>query len=271
MSAPSELALWMNANRHKDKNLHHVYLYHSRSDAHSVELSELITRDLLRSCSALRQHAANGQIAYGVNVEHFWKTSGKAKGLDLAIGVPLDKSLPASEISRVFSNRRRTGEAPSEARNVFSRVLVACEAKAVMTEHTKSQPRLFDELSSSHDIVHKGDPTTIAVGIVMVNIASTFASPLRQRDSSHVLVSKHRQPLVTARMINHLRGLRIRDSIEEVGFDAFCTFVVDCDNQTNCVLFRDEPAPQPGERDHYDTFIDRISRYYAERFSILPE
>lgn len=271
MSAPNDLAVWMNSHRHKDKKLPHHYLYHSRSDAHSVELCLLICRDLLRACPSMQHHAALGQIAYGVNIEHFWTSSGKAKSLDLAIGIPREKPLINGDMRRVASNRRKSGEVPSVDRNVFSRVLIACEAKAVMTEHGKSQSRIFDELSSSHEIVHKGDPTAIAAGIVMVNIAATFASPLRQKDASIIHFSRHRQPTVTERMIHHLRGLRIRNRVDDVGFDAFCTFVVDCDNQNQCMLHTASPSPQQGDRDHYDTFIDRISRYYAERFSTLRE
>ena len=176
-------------------------------------------------------------------------------------------SVDLGSIRRVRNTKRKSG-AVLEVVNALSRLLIACEAKAVMTEHGKSQPRLFDELSSSHEIVHQGDQETIAARIVMVNIASTFASPLRQK-SKRLHFSRHDQPMVTARMIQHLRGLRIRDNVGEVGFDAFCTFVVDCDNQTGCTLFTDSPAPQPGDPDHYDTFIDRIARFYAERFGDL--
>ena len=138
-----------------------------------------------------------------------------------------------------------------------------------MTEHGKSQPRLFDELSSSHEIVHQGEQETIAAGIVTVNIASQFASPLRQRDPANIHFEKHKQPHVTERMVNHLRGLKMRDAVGEVGFDALCIFVVDCDNQVGCSLHSAIPAPQPGDRDYYDTFIKRISRFYTERFSAL--
>jgi hypothetical protein len=174
-------------------------------------------------------------------------------------------SIAVSQIRRVRNPKIEAGTTPIIP-NALSRLLIGCEAKAVMTEHGKSQPRLFDELSSSHEILHQGDQETIAAGIVMVNIASTFVSPLRQKSADRLHISHHQQPLVASRMVEHLRGLRIRDNVGEVGFDAFCTFVVDCDNQTGCSLFTDSPAPQPGDPDHYDTFIDRITRFYEERF-----
>jgi hypothetical protein len=138
-----------------------------------------------------------------------------------------------------------------------------------MTEHGKSQPRIFDELGSSHEIVHQGDREAIAAGITVVNIASTFVSPLRQKGRK-LHVSKHKQPHAAERMINHLRGLPIRDVIDAVGFDAYATIVVDCDNQGPVSLWTDPPAPQPGDRDHYDTFVMRIAEAYATRFGQLP-
>lgn len=156
------------------------------------------------------------------------------------------------------------------ARGELADVLVSCEAKTVMTEHGKSQPRIYDELSSSHEIVHQGRPDAIATGITIVNSAETFVSPLRQTSRKKLHVSRHRQPEVAARMVQRLRGLPIREGAGQVGFDAYATIVVDCDNQGEVRLWTAPPAPQPGEPDHYETFLDRISRLYAERFSVLP-
>jgi len=100
-----------------------------------------------------------------------------------------------------------------------------------MTEHGKSQPRVFDELSSSHEIVHQGDREAIAAGITMVNIAETFVSPLRQK-SKDLHVTQHKQPHVAERMVHHLRGLPMRDGVDETGFDAYATIVIECDNQS---------------------------------------
>lgn len=134
-----------------------------------------------------------------------------------------------------------------------------------MTEHGKSQPRVFDELGSSHEIVHQGDRQAIAAGITVVNIAGTFVSPLRQK-SKKLYVSKHKQPHAAERMVNHLRGLPIRKSTDETGFDAYATIVVDCDNQGPAMLWTKPPAPQPGDPDHYDSFIEMIAKVYVARF-----
>ncbi len=252
MSAPESFASWLSAHEHKDPVYGWVYRYHSRSDAHSVALCTLILEDLLRSCPALAKDALADKIVYGINAKHTFP-NGKKKTLDLAIGTTKEIKQPTRFAHTIYAAE-------------IDRVLISCEAKTVMTEHGKSQPRVFDELGSSHEIVHQGDREAIAAGVTVVNIAKTFVSPLRQK-SAELHVSKHKQPHAAERMVNHLRGLPIRDVLDGFGFDAYATIVVDCDNQGPAYLWTDPPAPQPGDRDHYDTFIVRLSDAYASRFS----
>jgi hypothetical protein len=216
-------------------------------------LCTFIMEDLLDGCPILREQASRGEVGYGINVRHVWPTTQKSKTLGLAVGRPASQ-IASSKIVRV---------------NQLSDVFFACEAKPVMTEHGKSQPWVYDELISSHEIVHQGRPDAIAAGITVVNIAETFVSPLRQTTADRLHISSHIQPAVTARMVTHLRGLPIREQVGQIGFDAYCTIVVECDNQTLATLWEATPAPQPGDRDHCETFINRIARLYTERFAIL--
>jgi hypothetical protein len=249
MNGPERFAEWMSAHEHIDKRFGHVYRYHSRSDAHSKALCQFIVDDLRVNCPALERQLAEHVVVWETNLRFTFPRTGKQKTLDLAIGPP-----GAGPIG--------TPVAPLED------VFVACEEKTVMTEHGKSQPRIFDELSSFHEIVHQGDQRTIAAGIAVVNIAETFISPLRQtKDQEDLVVSIHKQPDVTQRMVQHLRGLRIRDEIGQVGFDAYATIVINCDNRGPVTVWTAPPAPQPGDADHYATFITRIAQFYAERFS----
>lgn len=256
MSAPERFVSWLATYRKPDK-FGHAYTYHPRSDAHSIELCTLVIEDLLARCSVLREQAQRGAVAYGINAAYTWP-DGKKKALDLAVGRPKVLNGDPGRIPGI----RKAAE--------FSDVLISCEAKSVMTEHGKSQPRVFDELSSSHGIVHNGRQDAIAAGLTVVNIAKTFVSPTRNQFAGADLhVTQHRQPDVAANMVRHLRGLVIRDAVEGHGFDAYCTIVVDCDNQGHAALWASPPAPQLGDPDHYETFIDRIARFYAERFSAL--
>jgi hypothetical protein len=237
MLAPERFAEWVTGHVHEDK-LGRRYCYHSRSDAHSVALCGFVWEDLLASCPVLRSQAESGDVVCGINVSFTWATSAKTKTLDLAIGPP-------------ESPTQGAGLGPvrkAKLREVF----LSCEAKSVMTEHGKSQPRVFDELSSSHEIVHHGDQRALA----------------RQREGKDTYVSPHKQPGVAGRMIEHLRGLPIRDEVGQVGFDAYATIVVSCTNQVGdeVRVWTEPPAPQPGDADHYETFLKRISDFYSVRF-----
>lgn len=253
--APQRFANWMAEHRHQDKAFTQTYLYHSRSDKHSVQLCKYVVADLLASSDALRRDADAGRVVFGINIP-FRAPSGKTKNLDFAIARPL--ALPTrTEIL--------LGEGIALVKKI-GELLISCEAKSVMTEHSKSKPRLYDELSSSHEIVHQGKPDAIATGIAVVNIAKTFVSPLRQKSNS-ALVSTHRQPDAAQDMIEHLRGLSTRDGTTGVGFEAFCVIVIDCDNVSCANLWTNPPAPQLGDPDHYETFVTRVAGFYSDRFA----
>jgi hypothetical protein len=239
VSAPERFANWLTLNQHKDR-LGHVYHYHPRSDAHSKALAEFIWADFLTVSPEMKEDFEARRITYSVNYRYVWPMSKKPKTIDLA----------------VLTRRSSDGL-----------VLISCELKTVMTEHLKSGPRIFDELSSSHEIVHSGDQEALALGVTVVNIASTFVSPLRQKEASPapLEVTVHKQPHAAESMVNHLRRLPQREGAVGVGFDAYATFVVDCDNQGPATLWTEPPAPQPGDADHYDTFLRRVATAYTER------
>lgn len=255
--APEKFVEWLARHEHKDSIYGWVYQYHPRSDAHSVALCKLILEDLLASCHQLRERALTGKIVYGINYKSVFQLTGKTKNLDLAIGIGSPDTTKDS--------------VPGIYQGEISTLLIACECKATMTEHSKSQPRIFDELSSSHEIVHKGGgPEVIAAGVTVVNIASTFVSPLRQT-STKLKVTNHKQPKAAEKMIKHLRGLPIRDQLDAIGFDAYATIVVNCDNQKPATLHIDPPAPQPVDRDEYGTFLLRLSTACAKRLESIVE
>jgi len=251
--APERFASWLSAHVHTDA-LGYRYHYHPRSDAHSIALCGFLWEDFLGACPVLRSQAESGAVICGINVKFTWATSGKTKTLDLAIGPPLEA--PA-----------QPGLTPV-IKAQLADVLLSCEAKSVMTEHGKSQPRVFDELSSSHEIVHHGRQKALATGITVVNISGTFISPLRQKVRRRPYVSAHKQPEAAGAMVEHLRGLPIRETVGQVGFDAYATVVLSCSNRADepVILWTDPPAPQPGDTDHYETFLVRVSRFYSQLF-----
>lgn len=252
MLAPEKFAVWMSANVHRDN--YGEYRYHPRSDAHSKQLCLSVLEDLLDNCRLIREQAERGTIVFGINLV-VQSPSGKRKALDLAIGTPVE----APEFG-----------AEPIAMGPIRDLLFSCEAKSCMTEHGKSKPRLYDELSSSHEIVHQGWSHAIATGISVVNISSEFVSPLRQRPGQPLEVTHHKQPAAAGGMIEHLRGLRFRDDVSGVGFEAYSTIVIDCDNRGPATLWVDQPAPQSGDLDNYETYLRRVCGFWEERYSGLP-
>lgn len=254
MLAPERFAAWMCthvANDHKFGRK--LFRYHPRSDTHSKTLCRFVFEDLLEACSTLAAQVHRGEVVGVINAE-FTFPNGKTKTLDLAIGEPAELITPSSP-----------GDDPTV--RALLRLRLSCEAKQCMTEHSKTKPRIFDELSSSHEIVHQGDTNAIAAGIVVVNIADEYASPTRQVSAEGELIKvKHRQPQVTESMIRHLEGLVMREGPGTVGFDAFATIVVNCDNIGACGLHTAPPAPQPGSKHHYGTFLRRLSEAYARHY-----
>lgn len=257
MTAPLKFTTWMSSYEYKDKKFKYIYRYHPRSDVHSIMLCHFIMEDIFERCQVLKAQALRDEVAYGINAKHSWGATQKEKTIDLAIG-KAGKNIIGSIANGVAGIRQVS---------IFSEVFFSCEAKSVMTEHAKSQPRVYDELSSSHEIVHQGKPDAIAAGVAVVNIAERFVSPLRQINGEGLVYTNHKQPRAAERMVRHLRGLPIRDKVGEVGFDAFCTIVIGCDNVGAANLWESPPAPQWGDRDHYETFLERISRFYSQRFS----
>jgi hypothetical protein len=148
--APERFAAWMSGHTANDKKHgRRVYRYHPRSDEHSKVLCRMVLEDLLANCPLLAEQVSAGVVVGRVNAKHTFG-NGKTKNLDLAIGTPGDQQILDHPISSLR---------------------VSIEAKQCMTEHSKTKPRLFDELSSSHQIIHYGDSSAIAAGIVVVNLA----------------------------------------------------------------------------------------------------
>lgn len=245
MLAPERFASWLSTHEHYSISLDHSFRYHSRSDSHSKVMATFIWEDLLHTCPAIRADFLADRIKAEVNFAHTWAGTAKAKTIDLAIG-------------RVHAGR-------------IQEVLISCELKACMTEHKKAEPRLYDELSSSHQIVHTANPAAIAAGVTVINIADRFVAPLRQRRGLPLMPTKHKQPKVTQSMVSHLRKLQQRTDLSDlssIGFDAYSSVVVSFTNEMTegAALWTAPPAPQPGDADHYETFLARICQAYSDRF-----
>ncbi len=258
-----------------------VFQYHSRSDHHSKLSCWAIAFDLLSTSSQLRQHVAEGKVTIGVNHEMVDFKLRRKKNLDLVIARPTDtpavtKPTTLAELATALGvdlsdEERAEFEALPEVEKLpVGSVLVALEAKACMTAHSKSEPRLYDELNSSQQTIHGAADQAVAVGLAMINIAPTFVSPGRQQRRRKTVVTTHNQPAVTESVIRKLRELPRRTATGTDGFDAFGILVVELRNDGTPVRVRTTPpAPQPGDQDTYADMVMRAANLYDYRFAAM--
>lgn len=242
----------------------------------------------MRRDTAIARHFRQGRTAFGINHTMRDFQHDRKKDLDLVIcrkgpeahaeshGVAVSAfadMVAAYEIDLSIEDRADLSDLPEVPLTGVQSALVALEAKAAMTEFGKARPRLYDELNSSHLTIHGDTDSTIAAAFVLVNSATTFVSPLRAPyhiDAKHPApATKHSQPRSAVSVIEKMQQLPRRSSQGVVGFDAVGLAAIDCPNDgtTPITVLSTQPAPQPGDAFHYDTFLERIETIYAARFA----
>lgn len=258
-----------------------MWQYHSRSDLHSKVACCGVFFDLMATSALLREHVAAGKVVVGVNHPMLDFVNNKRKNLDLVLARPgtedgprRPRSMPELfeqwSVDLTDEQQQQFAEMPVAFEGSVGSVLVAMEAKACMTEHSKAGPRLYDELNSSHGIVHAASANALAVGFVMINAARTFVSPDRNRGlgaGETRAATSHRQPHATEVALRAVGQLPRRSDASARGYDGLGIVVVDAQNDgTPVSLVTDPPAPQPGDNLHYDSMLRRVAGEYDSTF-----
>ena len=275
MDGPSILVATM-SNAHVRDKAGRLWQYHSRSDLHSKVACWGVLFDLLGQSAQLRSHATSGKVVFGTNYEMRDFATGRKKKLDLVVarpaGSPSSEPKTLAELAQTWNihldqaQASKLGTLPSLNKGTVGAVLIALEAKAAMTAHTKARPRLYDELNSSHLTVHGASRQALAVGFVMVNASPTFVSPALQQGGVTV-ISKHRQPKDAEGIMEKVREIPRRVGPQGQGYDGLAIVVINCANDGSTIqLVSTPPAPQPGEIYHYETMITRIANEYDTTF-----
>lgn len=257
--------------------------YHPRRGHHSKVSCWGVLLDLLETSAVLRSQFQSDEIVFGLDLELRDYTRDQPKKLDLVIGRPdpdgrwrdPPHSLPGLvdewSIHLTDEERVRVSEYGYVTEGPIGPVHLAVEAKAAMTEFGKARPRLYDELNSSHQIVHGASNHALAVGLAMINICETFVSPLRNPGHSFdtaVSVTKHKQPTQAKKTVDHVKGLPRRSGASSTGYDALAIVVIDLPNDGRPIsLVSGDPAPDPTSVFHYDHAIRRAAAEYEARFA----
>jgi hypothetical protein len=225
------------------------FRYHPRSDRHSNALGLLIVEDLLARCPLIKDRASKGLLTYDVNMD--LRVGSSTWNVDLVIGTP---AVPVD-----LDARHMIKATPST-------VQIAIEIKSVMTEHRKAVKNRKRDFEAHHEHVHHYGDATIAGGVMVVNAASDFQSPLRVALTKHGSVTRVSELLTHC--VNEMRNVTERSSMGAVGMDAKTLLIVDFQNVGGATAQFVEKAPAPlvGDPLHYDSFIQRICSIYTFRF-----
>ncbi len=278
---PDILARFLSVPNPKPDKYGNVWQYNSRSDRHSKVACWGVAFDLLTTSSQLRRHVTDGQVVLGVNHPMIDFATNRHKDLDLVIARPAGRIDPTGETFADLGRRygvilTEEEEGELAALPVFraapvGAVLVALEAKACMTAHVKSLPRLYDELNSSHLCVHGASRQALAIGFVQVNNSDRFVSSVtnnRLITETGPVWTQHHQPDDTLRVLAKVAEMPRRSSSSEIGFDGLGVVVIDARNDGSLVtVVNGPPAPPPGDSFHYGSMIIRMANEYDTTFS----
>lgn len=225
--------------------------YHPRSNKHSNALAAAIVQDLLDACRPLAQEASEGRAVYDLNMDLRFRTA--TWNVDLVLGTPA-VALASPDIAI-----RKTP--PSTVR-------LALEIKGVMTEHRKAVKNRKRDFEAHHEHVHNYSRRAIAAGVLVVNAAATFSSPLRASPTSH----GDRQAVnrLVDHCVNEMRNVAESGAGGASGMDAKAVIVVDFNNIDPGAgrFVTSLPAPQSGDPLHYDSFVQRLCEEYSARFLV---
>ncbi|WP_406485019.1 hypothetical protein [Streptomyces microflavus] len=254
--------------------------YHGRSDRHGQLICWGILFDLMLHSHVLRSHVEAGKVVFGINHTLRSFSPEKRKRLDLVLCRPKAGALPPSRPRTLQTIADRHGiELSPEQQGLLDglpliqegpvgNVLVALEAKACMTEHIKALPRLYDELNSSHQIVHGHSSQALSIGFFMVNAANEFYSPTNTANPGPNI---NPQPRAMERAIAQVTDLPRRSHHSSQGFDGLGIVVVDMNNDgtSPCKLVATPPAPADDDVLHYNSMLQRMAHEYDSRFSMI--
>ncbi|WP_254767781.1 hypothetical protein [Salinilacihabitans rarus] len=226
--------------------------YHPRSDKHGGAQCRYFVDDLIHESKAIEAAAQNGEIVYAEDYD-VGDPRGLGWNVDLVLGPP------AGDVQPPLGG--------GMAKDTPGEVWLACDAKSIVTEHQKARRNRQRDINSFADIMHTHHEQALTCGILLLNIAERFDSPTRDPDD----ITEHAN---IERIIEEIVDLF--DSIDRsegeisANLDGAGLIVVDHTNLPEDIgeteLVTREPAPQPGERVHYRTFVQEMADHFETRF-----
>lgn len=251
-----------------------AWQYHSRSDTHSKLACWTVLLDLLGECDVLQTHARQGRVAFRINHVMVGPIN---KTLDLVVTVVPPGRLPGDRATFAGLTSRygivlNTAESAAlsnlpvvfeDRRDDVSEVAIALEAKACMTEHLKSLPRLHAEILATGYLARMASPRCITVSYSLVNAATSFVSP-----GGKGKVNQHSQPEDARRVVQMLgTAIPLARNSQDIGYDVIGATVIECRNDGSpVVLSSSSAAPTTSDHLHYERMIRALCGEYRSRF-----
>jgi hypothetical protein len=223
--------------------------YHPRSNKHGAALCDFFLDDLLYTSNMLCQAGKEGNVVYrrdyvvGKGTQLEWN-------VDLVLGSPVTKPLAVPQEREIIE-----GE-PKE-------IWMAVDAKSVMTEHGKARRNRQRDLNSFASIMKHHYPRSVVGGMMLVNIADRFKSPLRPEVTNHADIDR-----LVEETVQLFREIPRNREEDDMNIDGVAVIVVDHTNipRDKTRLVSGFPAPQAGDLTHYRLFLNIMKEAFEHRF-----
>ncbi|MFN8625053.1 MAG: hypothetical protein U0587_03565 [Candidatus Binatia bacterium] len=144
---------------------------------------------------------------------------------------------------------------------------IGIDAKTIMTEHGKARRNRQRDLNSFQNILHHKNPNTIVGGLVVVNMARRFQTPLARQEpgpTEHKNIERLVEEIVA--MLNGLARAEAKPGKQ--GLEALGVIVVEHSNIAGDTtrLVEQPPAPGRGHALNYETFLRELCEAFTIRF-----
>jgi len=228
--------------------------YHPRSSKHGEASCIAFLEDILYQSHTIRDAAEAGEIVY--KQDHTVGSGDSKWNTDLVIGPPADPDGAETD--------PELGIAEGEPDEVW----LAIDAKSVMTEHGKARRNRQRDINSFADIMHSHYPGSVTGGILLINAADQFKSPLRDEGD----ITEHdRIDSLAPETVDIFRDIDRAKGKISPDVDGVACIVVEHTNIDDGIptrLVSKPPAPQPGNAVNYQTFLDDIIDTFENRWLI---
>jgi hypothetical protein len=207
---------------------------------------------MLHESDVFREVAREGKIVY--QEDHNVGEGDSKWNVDLIIGPPRE------EVQTEIGDDVSLVEAEPEE------VWLAIDAKSVMTEHGKARRNRQRDINSFADIMHSHYPGAVTGGILLINLADRFKSPLRDEDD----ITEHdRIEDLVAETVDIFRDIdraqgKVSPNVDGVGCVVVEHTNLDDDHETRLVA--EPPAPQKGDIVQYHEFLEIILDVFEDRW-----